>query len=66
VATLEPRHRELLGLRVPSLGPIPLPINAATHVVLKVVRLGLGPEGPSEAAARRRIARVDGAGPRLA
>ncbi len=62
VATLEPRHRELLGLRVPSLGPIPLPITAATHVVLKVVRLGLGPEGPSEAAARRRIARVEGAG----
>ncbi len=58
VATLEPRHRELLGLRVPSLGPIPLPVKAATHVVLKVVRLGLGPEGPSEAAARRRIARV--------
>jgi uncharacterized protein (DUF2236 family) len=58
VATLEPRHRELLGLRVPSLGPIPLPVKAATHVVLRVVRLGLGPEGPSEAAARRRIARV--------
>ncbi|TDK24795.1 DUF2236 domain-containing protein [Arthrobacter crusticola] len=62
VATLEPRHREMLGLRVPSLGPIPLPVKAATHLVLKVVRLGLGPEGPSEAAARRRIARVRAAG----
>ncbi|MHA7263123.1 oxygenase MpaB family protein [Arthrobacter sp. TMN-37] len=66
VATLEPRHREMLGLRAPSLGPVPLPIRAATHVVLRVVRLGLGAQGPSEAAARRRIARVRSLGRRAA
>ncbi|MBG6217894.1 uncharacterized protein (DUF2236 family) [Arthrobacter sp. CAN_A6] len=58
VATLEPRHRELLGLRAPKLGPVPLPIKSATRLVMGLVRLGLGPEGPSEAAAKRRIARV--------
>ncbi len=60
VATLEPRHRELLGLRVPSLGPIPLPIRTAVRLVLGMIRLGLGPEGPAEAAAKKRIRRVTG------
>ncbi|MHA7139910.1 MULTISPECIES: oxygenase MpaB family protein [unclassified Arthrobacter] len=60
VATLEPRHRDLLGLRVPSLGPIPLPVRTATRLVMFIVRLGLGPEGPSEAAALRRLARLRG------
>ncbi|RJT79920.1 DUF2236 domain-containing protein [Arthrobacter cheniae] len=67
VATLEPRHREMLGLRVPSLGPIPLPIRSAVRLVLGVIRLGLGPEGPAETAAKNRIRRVSGtAGPRTA
>lgn len=61
VATLEPRHREMLGLRVPSLGPIPLPIRTAVRLVLGVIRLGLGPEGPAETAAKNRIRRITGA-----
>jgi uncharacterized protein (DUF2236 family) len=61
VATLEPRHREMLGLRVPSLGPIALPLRSAVRLVLGMIRLGLGPEGPAEAAAKRRIRRVTGA-----
>ncbi|MHA7180023.1 oxygenase MpaB family protein [Arthrobacter sp. MDB2-24] len=61
VATLEPSHREMLGLRVPSLGPIALPLRSAVRLVLGMIRLGLGPEGPAEAAAKRRIRRVTGA-----
>ncbi|MHA7287552.1 oxygenase MpaB family protein [Arthrobacter sp. MDT3-44] len=61
VATLQPRHREMLGLRVPSLGPIALPLRSAVRLVLGMIRLGLGPEGPAEAAAKRRIRRVTGA-----
>ena len=60
VATLEPEHRRMLGLRVPSLGPIPLPIRTAVRLVLGVIRLGLGPEGPAERAAKNRIRRVSG------
>ncbi|NKX52010.1 DUF2236 domain-containing protein, partial [Arthrobacter deserti] len=58
VATLEPGYRRLLGLEVPSLGPAPLPVRAATRAALAVVRFGLGRTGPTEAAARRRIARL--------
>ncbi|MHA7145769.1 oxygenase MpaB family protein [Arthrobacter sp. TmT3-37] len=60
VATLDPRHRELLGLRVPSLGPVRLPIRTAVRLVLGVIRLGLGPEGPAEKAAKTRIRRLGG------
>ena len=60
VATLDPRHREMLGLRVPSLGPVPLPVRTGVRLVLGVIRLGLGPEGPAEAAAKTRIRRVTG------
>jgi uncharacterized protein (DUF2236 family) len=60
VATLEPGHREMLGLKVPSLGPIPLPIRSLVRLVLGVIRLGLGPEGPAEAAAKKRINRISG------
>jgi uncharacterized protein (DUF2236 family) len=58
VATLEPKYRRLLGLDVPALGPVPLPVRTATRAVLAVVRLGLGRMGPSEAAARRRRRRL--------
>ncbi|TYC98430.1 DUF2236 domain-containing protein [Arthrobacter echini] len=60
VATLEPRHREMLGLTVPSLGLIPLPIRTAVRLVLGVIRLGLGPAGPAETAAKKRISRLRG------
>ncbi len=62
VATLEPKHREMLGLRVPSIGPIPLPVRTAVRIVLGAIRLGLGPEGPAETAAKKRIRRVEATG----
>ncbi|NKX54348.1 oxygenase MpaB family protein [Arthrobacter mobilis] len=58
VATLGPRYRQLLGLKLPAPGPVPLPVRTAARAVLRVVRFGLGPRSPSEEAARRRIARV--------
>ena len=58
VATLTPRHRELLGLSLPRIGPVPLPVKPAVLLVLGVLKLGLGRQGPSEAAALRRIRRV--------
>jgi uncharacterized protein (DUF2236 family) len=58
VASLEPEYREMLGLKLPALGPIPLPAIAATRVTLSAVGAALGTRSPSEEAARRRIARV--------
>jgi uncharacterized protein (DUF2236 family) len=58
VASLEPKYRELLGLRTARLGPFPLPVVLATRVTLAVVRLALGPVGPSEQAARTRLRRL--------
>lgn len=58
VYSLEPRYREMLGLKVPRLGPFPLPVKLATQAVLGVVRLALGPKGPSELAARARLRRL--------
>jgi uncharacterized protein (DUF2236 family) len=58
VYSLEPRYREMLGLRVPRLGPFPLPVKLGTKAVLAVVRLALGPAGPSELAARARLRRL--------
>ncbi|MCC3292128.1 oxygenase MpaB family protein [Arthrobacter sp. zg-Y1110] len=58
VASLEPKHRELLGLRAPHLGPVPVPMKFPVKLVLGVIRLGLGPQGPSERSARERIGRL--------
>jgi len=58
VYSLEPRYRQMLGLTVPRLGPVTLPVRFATKVVLGVVRLALGPRGPSELAARERLRRL--------
>ena len=58
VASLEPRHRELLGLKEPRLGPVRIPMRLPVKAVLGVIRLGLGPMGPSERSARERIARL--------
>jgi uncharacterized protein (DUF2236 family) len=58
VYSLEPRYRQMLGLDVPRLGPFPLPVKLATKAVLGVVRLALGPRGPSELAARARLRRL--------
>ena len=58
VLSLEPKYREMLGLRNARLGPFPLPVGLATRATLAVVRLALGPMGPSEQAARRRLRRL--------
>lgn len=58
VYSLEPRYRQMLGLAVPRLGPVKLPVRLATKAVLAVVRLALGPRGPSELAARERLHRL--------
>lgn len=58
VYSLEPRYRQMLGLAVPRLGPVALPVRLATKAVLAVVRLALGPRGPSELAARERLRRL--------
>jgi uncharacterized protein (DUF2236 family) len=58
VYSLEPKYRQMLGLRAPSLGPLPLPVRFPTKVTLGVVRLALGKKGPSELAARERLRRL--------
>jgi uncharacterized protein (DUF2236 family) len=58
VASLEPKYRELLGLRTARLGPFPLPVVLTTRLTLAVVRLALGQRGPSEQAARDRLRRL--------
>lgn len=58
VYSLEPRYRRMLGLSVPRLGPVALPVRSATRLVLGVVRLALGRRGPSEQAARERLRRL--------
>ncbi|PYI66443.1 DUF2236 domain-containing protein [Arthrobacter livingstonensis] len=58
VCTLDPHYRMLLGLEVPHLGPVTLPVVRAAKAVLGVVHLGLGKTGPSEKSARSRRRRL--------
>ncbi len=58
VASLEPKYREMLGIRRLGIGPVPLPVITATRAVLGMVRFALGSHGPSEQAARRRLQRL--------
>lgn len=58
LGTMPRRHLDLLGLERPHLGPVPLPMTAAAKATLAVVGRALGPVGPSQAAARRRLARL--------
>ncbi|MCD4851409.1 DUF2236 domain-containing protein [Arthrobacter sp. AK01] len=58
VASLEPKYRDLLGLRPARLGPVRLPVISAARGVLGMVRFALGSRGPSEQAARRRLQRL--------
>ncbi|MGW6174011.1 oxygenase MpaB family protein [Arthrobacter sp. NPDC055138] len=58
VETLPEDQRRLLGLRPRTPLPLRILIKPATWLVLGVVRLGLSKTGPSEAAARRRLARL--------
>jgi uncharacterized protein (DUF2236 family) len=58
VSSLEPKYRDMLGLRTPRLGPVSLPVRLGTRATLAVVRLALGRVRPSEQAARRRLRRL--------
>ncbi|GAA4266902.1 oxygenase MpaB family protein [Frondihabitans peucedani] len=58
VGTLTPRHRELLGLELPHLGPITLPTRPATSVMLAGIGALLGPEPAAAKAAKVRRARL--------
>ncbi|BDZ49916.1 hypothetical protein GCM10025867_21570 [Frondihabitans sucicola] len=58
VGTLTPRHRELLGLRSPHVGPVPLPTRPATAVMLAGIGALLGAEPAAAKAARARRARL--------
>lgn len=62
VASLEPRFREMLGLKLPRLGPVPLPVASATRLVLRGAGTLLGPQTAGERAARVRLARLQSAG----
>lgn len=57
VSTLEPRHRQLLGLP-PTPAERLLPLHAATGAVLSGAGVLLGPRTQAELAARRRLARL--------
>jgi uncharacterized protein (DUF2236 family) len=57
VSTLEPRHRELLGLRPSRLERL-LPLHQATAAVLRGAQVLLGPRSQAELAARRRLERL--------
>ncbi|ASN50882.1 oxygenase MpaB family protein [Sinomonas sp. R1AF57] len=58
VSEMPQRHLDLLGLERPRLGPVPLPVTGAAKATLAVVGRALDPMSPSEAAARRRLARL--------
>ncbi|SEA87694.1 oxygenase MpaB family protein [Leifsonia sp. 21MFCrub1.1] len=60
VSTLEPRHRDLLGLPATAAETV-LPLHGATSAVLAGARTLLGPQTQAELAARRRLTRLAGA-----
>lgn len=60
VSTLEPRHRDLLGLPATAAERV-LPLHGATSAVLAGARTLLGPQTQAELAARRRLTRLAGA-----
>lgn len=60
VSTLEPRHRDLLGLPATAAERV-LPLHGATSAVLAGARTLLGPQTQAELAARQRLTRLAGA-----
>jgi uncharacterized protein (DUF2236 family) len=63
VASIPEPYRGMLKLRIPSLGPIRLPVAALTRLTLRVIAGTLEKQPPSELAARRRLARLGIDGP---
>ncbi|TCU50958.1 uncharacterized protein (DUF2236 family) [Curtobacterium sp. PhB42] len=59
VSTLDPRHRSMLGLRAPAIGPVELPVGRATGLVLDGIGGVLGNQTGTERAALVRIARLE-------
>lgn len=58
VASLDPRHRALLGLQVPAIGPVELPVRQAAGLVLDGIGGVLGQRAGTERAALVRIERL--------
>ncbi|MGU3410909.1 oxygenase MpaB family protein [Microbacterium sp. M1A1_1b] len=58
-STLDPRHRSMLGLRAPAIGPVELPVGRATGLVLDGIGSVLGNQTGTERAALARIARLE-------
>ncbi|MFZ7088236.1 oxygenase MpaB family protein [Curtobacterium sp. RRHDQ10] len=58
VASLDPRHRKLLGLRTPSIGPLQAPAITSTKLVLDGIGRVLGGRPGTERAALVRIERL--------
>jgi uncharacterized protein (DUF2236 family) len=58
VASLDPRHRKMLGLRTPSVGPVSAPAVASTRLVLDGIGRVLGGRAGTERAALVRIERL--------
>ncbi|WIB66642.1 oxygenase MpaB family protein [Curtobacterium sp. MCBD17_035] len=58
VASLDPRHRKLLGLRAPGVGPLPAPAIASTRLVLDGIGRVLGGRSGTERVALARIDRL--------
>jgi uncharacterized protein (DUF2236 family) len=65
VASIPDPYRGMLRLRIPSLGPIRLPVAAFTRLTLRVIAGTLEKDPPSELAARRRLARLGIDGPAI-
>jgi uncharacterized protein (DUF2236 family) len=58
VSSIPEIYRDMLGLAPAKLGPVPLPTQLSTKLVLKVVGDMLGHDDPSATQARKRIARL--------
>jgi len=58
VATLDPRHRSMLRLRTPAIGPVELPVRRTAGLVLDGIGAVLGNQPGTERAALARIERL--------
>ncbi|WP_144764341.1 oxygenase MpaB family protein [Curtobacterium sp. 9128] len=59
VTSLDPRHRSMLGLRAPGIGPVELPAGRVAGLVLDGIGGVLGNQTGTERAALARIARLE-------
>uniref|UniRef100_A0A942Y9V3 DUF2236 domain-containing protein n=1 Tax=Neobacillus citreus TaxID=2833578 RepID=A0A942Y9V3_9BACI len=62
VSSLDPRHRSMLRLRTPTIGPVGLPVQRTAGVVLAGIGSVLGHQTGTERAALTRIARLEAEG----